>query len=329
MVRPADPAPQLKPFVRKYVQLEFSTPDAAVIWKIPARSIPGIEFTFGDPYRIRHIDGSLLEITRPAMLIGAKTCQRIQLELKGHVETFTVIFQPTGFRGVLSDLLSERGFRNAPSLVAFPPAWSCVLGLDNILRLSDCTCGGWPNQRSSPHRLDWSCVRSQHHCLRHITDYSCRSHRLSRQNPPNVCPSNQWNHRRGSLRPLLRSGASAATPASTTQEIDGACDVVRDHTGDWQAAYTGGLDWLDHFCRLARGPDLRWRVCPTHILHERALRSADQYLHSTAVRHRRKSNLAEIYRVALTLKVADDHSFQTYCRPLEIPERQLQVLRLR
>ena len=102
MVRPTDPAPQLKPFVRKYVQLEFSTPDAAVIWKIPARSIPGIEFTFGDPYRIRHIDGSLLEITRPAMLIGAKTCQRIQLELKGHVETFTVIFQPTGFQRLFS-----------------------------------------------------------------------------------------------------------------------------------------------------------------------------------------------------------------------------------
>ena len=98
MVRPADPAPQLKPFVRKYVQLELSTPDSTLIWKIPARSIPGLEFTFGDPYSIRHIDGSLLEITRPAMLIGAKTCQRIQLESKGHVETFTVLFQPTGLQ---------------------------------------------------------------------------------------------------------------------------------------------------------------------------------------------------------------------------------------
>src|SRR6516225_7671839 len=102
MVRPADPAPQLKPFVRKYVQLEFSTPDSTLIWKIPARSIPGIEFTFGDPYRIRHNDGSHLEIARPAMLIGAKTCQRIQLESKGRVETFTVIFQPTGFQRLFS-----------------------------------------------------------------------------------------------------------------------------------------------------------------------------------------------------------------------------------
>src|SRR5215469_3825683 len=98
MLRPADAAPQLKPFVRKYAQLEFSTSNSALIWPIPARSIPGLEFTFGDPYRIRHIDGSLLEITRPAMLIGAKTCQRIQLESKGHVETFTVLFQPTGLQ---------------------------------------------------------------------------------------------------------------------------------------------------------------------------------------------------------------------------------------
>jgi AraC-like DNA-binding protein len=102
MLRPAEPAPQLKPFVRKYAQLEVSTSNSLVTWPIPARSIPCIEFTFGDPYRVRHIHGSLLEIARPAVLIGAKTYQRIQLESKGHVETFTVLFQSTGLQRLFS-----------------------------------------------------------------------------------------------------------------------------------------------------------------------------------------------------------------------------------
>lgn len=102
MLRPAEPAQQLKPFVRKYAQLEVSTPNSVLIWPIPARSIPCVEFTFGDPYLVRHIHGSLLEITRPAMLIGAKTHQAIQLESKGYVETFTVLFQPTGLQRLFS-----------------------------------------------------------------------------------------------------------------------------------------------------------------------------------------------------------------------------------
>src|ERR1035438_624739 len=98
----AEPAPQLKPFVRKYAHIEVSTSNSALIWPIPARSIPCMEFTFGDPYGLCDSHGSRLEITRPAMLIGAKTCQRIRLESKGHVETFTVLFQPTGLQRLFS-----------------------------------------------------------------------------------------------------------------------------------------------------------------------------------------------------------------------------------
>jgi AraC-like DNA-binding protein len=100
MLRPAEPAEELKTFVRKYVHLEAETP--RLIWPIPARSIGCIEFTFGVPYRIRHVDRPRLEITGPAMLIGAKTHQRIQLELQGHTETFTILFQPTGVQTVFA-----------------------------------------------------------------------------------------------------------------------------------------------------------------------------------------------------------------------------------
>lgn len=102
MLRTAEPVPQLKPFVRKYAHLEVSASDSIEIWPIPARSVPCLEFTFGDPYRICDSHGSLLEITQPAMLIGAKTYQKIRLEFKGHVESFTVLFQPTGIQQLFS-----------------------------------------------------------------------------------------------------------------------------------------------------------------------------------------------------------------------------------
>jgi AraC-like DNA-binding protein len=88
--------------VRKYVHVESSLADSVLFWPIPARSVTCIEFTFGDPYRIHHADGSGLEISYPSTLIGAKTCQRIRLELHGHVETFVILFQPTGLQRLFS-----------------------------------------------------------------------------------------------------------------------------------------------------------------------------------------------------------------------------------
>jgi AraC-like DNA-binding protein len=99
MLRPAEPAVELKAFVRKYVHLEAKTQQ---IWPIPARSIGCIEFTFGVPYRIRHVDPARLEITHPATLVGAKTRQRIQLESQGYTETFTILFQPTGLQNLFA-----------------------------------------------------------------------------------------------------------------------------------------------------------------------------------------------------------------------------------
>ena len=99
MLQPAEPADPLKPFVRKYVQLDVSATD---LWPVPARSVACIEFTFGEPYRIHHLDGSLVETTYPAILIGAKTHNRIRLELRGRVETFAVFFQTTGLQRLFS-----------------------------------------------------------------------------------------------------------------------------------------------------------------------------------------------------------------------------------
>jgi AraC-like DNA-binding protein len=102
VLRPAEPAQELKPFVRKYCQLEVSAHNSTLVWPIPARSIPCIEFTFGDPYLVRSVDDSRLGLTYPVTLIGAKTHQRIQLGLQGHIETFTVLFQPTALHRLFS-----------------------------------------------------------------------------------------------------------------------------------------------------------------------------------------------------------------------------------
>ncbi|HTT24594.1 MAG TPA: helix-turn-helix domain-containing protein [Candidatus Sulfotelmatobacter sp.] len=102
MLRPAEPAKNLKQFVRKYVHLEVPAASSPRFWSIPARSTTCIEFTFGNPYRIHHVDGSRLEITYPATLIGAKTHRRIQLELSGRVETFAILFEPTGLQRLFS-----------------------------------------------------------------------------------------------------------------------------------------------------------------------------------------------------------------------------------
>ena len=102
MLRPADPAKQLRRYVGKYVHVEVSLADSILFLPIPARSVTCIEFTFGDPYRIHHVNGSALEITHPTTIIGAKTCQRIRLELGGHVETFAILFQPTGLQQLFS-----------------------------------------------------------------------------------------------------------------------------------------------------------------------------------------------------------------------------------
>jgi AraC-like DNA-binding protein len=99
MLRPVEPADPLKPFVLKYVQLEVP---AAELWPVPARSVTCIEFTFGEPYRLHRLDGFPVETSHPAILIGAKTHSRIQLESRGRVDNFAIFFQPTGLQRLFS-----------------------------------------------------------------------------------------------------------------------------------------------------------------------------------------------------------------------------------
>jgi AraC-like DNA-binding protein len=102
MLRPAEPTEALRRYVRKYVHVDSSLAGVISFWPVPARSVTCLEFTFGEPYRIHHVDGSNPEINYPATIVGAKTYQRVRLELRGHVEGFVILFQPTGLQRLFS-----------------------------------------------------------------------------------------------------------------------------------------------------------------------------------------------------------------------------------
>lgn len=102
MLSTAPTAQELRPFVQNYVQIRVSVNGARIFWPIPARSFTCIEFTFGEPYEIFPLNSSRSERTHPSTLIGAKTYQRIRLQLQGHVETFTILFRPTGLQRLFS-----------------------------------------------------------------------------------------------------------------------------------------------------------------------------------------------------------------------------------
>jgi AraC-like DNA-binding protein len=90
------PSPPLRPFVRNYAHTLADLRSAVTFWPIPARTFACLEFTFGVPYEIHDFSKPVPAATFAAALIGAKTHRQISLELNGHVETFVILFQPSG-----------------------------------------------------------------------------------------------------------------------------------------------------------------------------------------------------------------------------------------
>lgn len=82
-------------------------PSSLLFWPIPARTFACLEFTFGVPYRIHDARIPIPERTFASALIGAKTHRQVTLELNGHVETFAILFQPTGLQQLFGVPASE------------------------------------------------------------------------------------------------------------------------------------------------------------------------------------------------------------------------------
>ncbi len=96
------PAPALREFVRFYAHFEDRLLDRTVIQPVSARTAPVVEFTFGDPYEVALTGKSGSERAHPVAVIGPQTFRRVELAMRGQVESFVVVFQPGGLARLFS-----------------------------------------------------------------------------------------------------------------------------------------------------------------------------------------------------------------------------------
>lgn len=94
------PAKGLEGIVRCYVQ-ELGQESATVIHPVHARGTPILAFCFGDKTDAHHCDGKL-ERTHNVDLVGMQTHQRLHLHFRGTIDSFFVLFQPTGLNRLFS-----------------------------------------------------------------------------------------------------------------------------------------------------------------------------------------------------------------------------------
>jgi AraC-like DNA-binding protein len=90
------PAPGLEPIVRFYVQRKVKIRGAAVIHPVPARAAALIEFNLGDPFDVVDIQQRALRQSPAAVVVGPQTYRRLEMQLRGDVESFVIMFQPDG-----------------------------------------------------------------------------------------------------------------------------------------------------------------------------------------------------------------------------------------
>jgi AraC-like DNA-binding protein len=118
MVLIEKPTAALQSLIHCYVQVESRFPTTSVVRSVPARTSQVIEFTFGDPYEVRFADATRHETAHPA-IVGAQTYRRVLLEMRGHVETFVIVFRPGGFFRLFSvagDAFTNQHFEGAAVL---------------------------------------------------------------------------------------------------------------------------------------------------------------------------------------------------------------------
>jgi AraC-like DNA-binding protein len=113
MIRVEPASARLQPFIRCYAHVGADCRVRAIVQPITARTAPAIEFTFGDPYNVEIRGKSRCETAHAVAVIGAQTHCRVDLELRGRVETFVIVFQPGGLGRLFSvpaDLLTDEHF---------------------------------------------------------------------------------------------------------------------------------------------------------------------------------------------------------------------------
>jgi AraC-like DNA-binding protein len=90
------PASGLEQIVRFYVQREVKIRGEAAVHPVLARAASLIEFNFGDPLEVLDLQQRAQRRSPPAVVVGPQTYRRIEMQLRGTVESFVIMFQPDG-----------------------------------------------------------------------------------------------------------------------------------------------------------------------------------------------------------------------------------------
>jgi AraC-like DNA-binding protein len=107
-IRLSKPAPGLQQFVRYYTQREIKISGPAVMHPVTARAVPMIEFDFGDSINALYCNKQYAPKKSPAVsVVGPQTHRRVDLQLRGDLEHFVIMFQPDGLHRLFSVPMHE------------------------------------------------------------------------------------------------------------------------------------------------------------------------------------------------------------------------------
>jgi AraC-like DNA-binding protein len=106
-IRLVRPLPALEPFVRYYAHRDGVLGDTVVVHPVHARAAPILNFEFGDADAICvRGDGKPSHFSLRAVLIGMQTHRRGELHIRGKVDSFVIVFQPSAL-GLLFGLPAQ------------------------------------------------------------------------------------------------------------------------------------------------------------------------------------------------------------------------------
>jgi AraC-like DNA-binding protein len=101
------PTPALEQFIRFYVQREVRIRGTAVVHPVPARAAPLIEFDFGDPVNVLDHEQRAQRKSPAVVVVGSQTYRRVEMQLRGALESFVIMFQPDGLHRLFAIPMHE------------------------------------------------------------------------------------------------------------------------------------------------------------------------------------------------------------------------------
>jgi AraC-like DNA-binding protein len=97
----------LEEFVRFYVHRQFHIISGMILHPVAARPTPMIEFDFGDPVDVFLLDKGVCLQSPPITIVGPQTYRRVDMQLRGRISSFVIMFQPDGLQRLFSLPMQE------------------------------------------------------------------------------------------------------------------------------------------------------------------------------------------------------------------------------